>query len=67
MLGLFGDVSLFLKFDTVCIDNHVFKLHYKVRSVIWAFFQLFIHKTTTDKLVRAKLSYLRVDFYLKIK
>ncbi|XP_023324987.1 innexin inx2 [Eurytemora carolleeae] len=34
MLGFFGDVTLFLKFDTVCIDNHVFKLHYKATVII---------------------------------
>ena len=33
MLLMFSDFQQYLKFDQVCIDNHVFKLHYKVQGV----------------------------------
>ena len=33
VLGLFGDLQSYLKVDAVNIDNHVFKLHYKVKHV----------------------------------
>jgi len=34
MLDVFSQFSGFLKFDTVCIDNNVFRLHYKVTVMI---------------------------------
>ena len=34
MLDLFSQFSGFLKFDTVCIDNNVFRLHYKATVMI---------------------------------
>ena len=32
MLDLFGHVKGFIKLDKICIDNNVFRLHYKVRG-----------------------------------
>ena len=30
MLDFFSEVQSFIKLDSVCIDNNVFRLHYKV-------------------------------------
>ena len=32
MFDIFGYVKSFVKLDNVCIDNNVFRLHYKVKS-----------------------------------
>ena len=32
MLSLLGDVKGLIKLDKLCIDNNVFRLHYKVRD-----------------------------------
>jgi len=34
MLDIFGQFTGFLKFDKVCIDNNVFRLHYKVTVMV---------------------------------
>lgn len=34
MFDVFGPVRGLLKLDSVCIDNNVFRLHYKVSFVI---------------------------------
>ena len=34
MLDLFQGILRFLKFDSVCIDNNVFRLHYKATVMI---------------------------------
>ena len=31
MFGIFGDVKRLTKLDDICIDNNVFRLHYKVQ------------------------------------
>ena len=47
---MFADFQKYLKVDEICIDNHVFKLHYKVchlkegrggSSVMTSFFYVF--------------------------
>ena len=30
MFGIFGDVKSLVKLDDICIDNNIFRLHYKV-------------------------------------
>ena len=32
MFGIFGDVKSLVKLDDICIDNNIFRLHYKVSS-----------------------------------
>ena len=34
MLDVFGQVKSLVKLDDICIDNNVFRLHYKVTGVI---------------------------------
>ena len=34
MLDIFQGFTKYLKFDAVCIDNNVFRLHYKVTVMI---------------------------------
>ena len=34
MLDIFSQFSGFLKFDKVCIDNNVFRLHYKATVMV---------------------------------
>ncbi len=37
MFDVFGSVKGLIKLDSVCIDNNVFRLHYKVlKSVVMA-------------------------------
>ena len=36
MFDVFGSLQSYLKFDSVCIDNNVFRLHYKATVVIFA-------------------------------
>ena len=34
MFGLFNDVKAVIKLDKICIDNNIFRLHYKATFVI---------------------------------
>ena len=34
MLDVFGQVKSLVKLDDICIDNNVFRLHYKITGVI---------------------------------
>ena len=34
MFDVFGSVKGLLKLETICIDNNVFRLHYKATSII---------------------------------
>lgn len=34
MFDIFGYVKSFVKLDNICIDNNVFRLHYKVHRKI---------------------------------
>lgn len=42
MLGFFGSLKEFLKFDHVWIDNNVFRLHYKATVIIFITSSLFV-------------------------
>lgn len=42
MFDVFGSVKGLLKLDTVCIDNNVFRLHYKATVVILVAFSLLV-------------------------
>jgi len=42
MLGFFGGLKDFLKFDHVWIDNNVFRLHYKATVLIFVTASLFV-------------------------
>ena len=33
MFDIFGYVKSFVKLDNICIDNNVFRLHYKVERI----------------------------------
>ena len=42
MFDVFGSVKSLLKLDSVCIDNNVFRLHYKATVVILVAFSLLV-------------------------
>lgn len=42
MLDIFNSIRSFLKLDQVCIDNFVFRLHYKVTVIILVISSLFV-------------------------
>lgn len=42
MLDIFNSIRSFLKLDQVCIDNYIFKLHYKVTVLILVVSSLFV-------------------------
>lgn len=42
MFDLFSSVKDFIKLDTVCIDNNVFRLHYKASFIILVVFSLLV-------------------------
>jgi len=42
MFDVFGSVKSLLKLDSVCIDNNIFRLHYKATVVILVAFSLLV-------------------------
>lgn len=42
MFDVFGSVKSLLKLDSVCIDNNVFRLHYKATVVVLVAFSLLV-------------------------
>jgi len=42
MLDIFGSIKPLLKLDSVCIDNFVFRVHYKATVVILVAFSLLV-------------------------
>lgn len=42
MFDVFGSVKSLLKLDSVCIDNNVFRLHYKATVIILVAFSLLV-------------------------
>ena len=43
---LFGDVRKFLKFDSIWIDNVVFRLHYKATVIVFVTATMFLGSKT---------------------
>jgi len=42
MFDVFGSVKALMKLDSVCIDNNVFRLHYKGTVVVLVAFSLLV-------------------------
>lgn len=42
MFNVFGSVKGLLKLDSICIDNNIFKLHYKATVIILIAFSLLV-------------------------
>lgn len=64
MFDVFGSVKSLMKLDSVCIDNNVFRLHYKVSVIILVAFSLLV--TSRQYIGKAIIAFALVKIYDKL-